>query len=195
MDLGKIEKEEVLIKSSQSNLLFSVKYFNIFYMKEQRNYYPYIVICSLCLLCSMLEFISFDALSFSFSLPSFGLMTIFYFAVYRKVVSVWLIFIAGLIVDSFSGSFLGLTSLSYILTVRMMQNIDISPSSEGHIFFLKFFSAFIAIVLFMKLVLSVIFTAADFDLLTILYKILISSVLYVVIHKALDAFYKKYFHT
>ncbi|MBL6665284.1 MAG: rod shape-determining protein MreD [Rickettsiales bacterium] len=58
-------------------------------------------------------------IGFSNILPFLEVAAIFYFAVYKRYIAIWFVFVMGLWADSLSGSLLGVSSLCYILLISL----------------------------------------------------------------------------
>ena len=71
----------------------------------------------------MLDMISFNVPYFNEIRPSFTLMALFYWSIYRpSMVPPWLAFFLGLLIDIISGLPLGLNALLYVMVARIIQN-------------------------------------------------------------------------
>lgn len=71
----------------------------------------------------MLDMISFNVPYFNEIRPSFTLMALFYWSIYRpSMVPSWLAFLLGLLIDIVSGLPLGLNALLYVIVARIIQS-------------------------------------------------------------------------
>ncbi len=71
----------------------------------------------------MLDMISFNVPYFNEIRPSFIVMALFYWSIYRpSMVPPWLAFLWGLLIDIVSGLPLGLNALLYVILARIIQN-------------------------------------------------------------------------
>ncbi len=164
-------------------------------MRERQGFFPYIVIYILCLISSMFNYGDFEVMSFAASLPLLDAIVIFYFAAYRNLISIWLILLMGFIADSMAGSILGVTSLSYILVVKLFQMIEVKKvSAEEFVYVIKKFLLFVSGFLLLKTFILMLIDDLTIDFVYILLQIVISASFYVLCHKVFDDFYRKYFY-
>jgi cell shape-determining protein MreD len=128
----------------------------------------------------------------SSSLPLFSLMAIFYFGTLKKSFSLWFVFFLGIWVDALSGHNLGVTSLCYILLIKLFSlfNSKISDIEDfNHIW--QRFVLFCFLFLSMKYLILSAFSESFFSLSSLMLQFITSSLSYVLIHKFFDYLYKK----
>lgn len=163
-------------------------------MKEQQNFIPHIVIYLLCLISSMFNYADFQLVSFASSLPMLDLITIFYFCIYRRLVSLWMVFLMGLVIDSMSGGVFGVTALTYIIILKVFHLFEIKKvSAEEFLYVVKRFVIFVAAILIFKSLILVIIDDFVINISYVLFQIVITSFVYILSHKIFEDFYKKYF--
>ena len=126
-------------------------------------------------------------------LPLFDVMIIYYFAVLRpEVFAVWFLFLLGIITDSINGFPLGITSLSYILTVKLFNVLNQKMLLKEN--FQQIFGQFIAFVfsiLLLKLSMLSIYHFKSYNFVGSAIQMFITSTLYVLLHKFFDYLDKK----
>ena len=120
-------------------------------------------------------------------IPLFDLMMIFSFAVFKNVFSIWFIFLLGIWCDALNGNPLGITSLCYILLVKLFLAMNIRMMIQENFDQLwRQFIAFCFLFLLMKWTMLSIFNGAVYAVISPLVQLALSSVLYVVMHKFFD---------
>ena len=120
-------------------------------------------------------------------IPLFDLMMIFYFAVFRRNFSIWFIFLLGVWNDALNGNPLGTTSLCYIFLVKVFSLLN-------HRFIIKEnfqqiwqqFVLFCFCFLLMKWLILSILNGTSYSITTALVQFILSSLLYVLMHKFFD---------
>jgi len=126
-------------------------------------------------------------------LPLFDVMIIYYFAVLRpKIFAVWFLFLLGLISDSINGFPLGITSLSYISSVKLFNSLNQKmPIKEN---FQQIFIQFIAFAfstLVLKWAILSIYHFQIYNFTNPMIQLVLTSALYVWLHKFFDYLYQK----
>ncbi len=126
-------------------------------------------------------------------LPLFDVMIIYYFAVVRpNVFGVWFLFLLGIVGDSINGFPLGITPLCYILIVKLFnalnQRMVIKENFQQT--FLQFI-AFIFSILFLKWLILSIYHFKTYNFINPIIQLVITSTLYVLMHKFFDFLDKK----
>ena len=126
-------------------------------------------------------------------LPLFDVMIIYYFAVLRpEVFAVWFLFLLGIITDSINGFPLGITSLSYILTVKLFNVLNQKMLLKEN--FQQIFGQFIVFVfsiLLLKWSMLSIYHFKSYNFVGSAIQMFITSTLYVLLHKFFDYLDKK----
>lgn len=120
-------------------------------------------------------------------IPLFDLMAVFYFVVFRNVFAIWFIFLMGIWNDALNGNPLGTTALCYIVLTKFFQllNNKLIIRENFRQIWQQFVSFCFAFLLMKWLILSV-FNGEFFSVTTVLVQFVLSSVLYVVMHKFFD---------
>ncbi len=120
-------------------------------------------------------------------IPLFDLMMIFYFAVFKNVFSIWFIFLLGIWNDALNGNPLGTTALCYILLVKLFSLTKgkmILRDNFQQIW--QQFIGFCFLFLFMKWAILSAFNGVFYSPNTPLVQLVLSSVVYVPMHKFFD---------
>ena len=119
--------------------------------------------------------------------PLLDLMMIFYFAIFKRVFAVWFIFVLGIWNDALNGNPLGVTPLCYILLIEsfLVINNRMLPKEEFQQVWQQFV-IFCFLFLAMKWAILSIFAVSFFDFKTPLIHLVLSSVLYVLMHRFFD---------
>jgi rod shape-determining protein MreD len=120
-------------------------------------------------------------------IPLFDLMMIFYFAVFKNTFSIWFIFLLGIWCDALNGNPLGITSLCYILLVKLFLALNGRMMIRENFDQLWCqFIAFCFLFLLMKWALLSVFNGTVYNVISPLVQLALSLVFYVVMHKFFD---------
>lgn len=120
-------------------------------------------------------------------IPLFDLMMIFYFGAFKNVFGIWFIFLLGIWNDALNGTPLGTTALCYILLVKFFSLLNQKMViKEKFIQIWQQFIAFCFLFLLMKWAILSIFNGAPYSLVTPAVQFVLSSALYIVMHKFFD---------
>lgn len=125
-------------------------------------------------------------------IPLFDLMMVFYFAAFRRVFGLWFIFLLGFWNDALNGNPLGLTPLCYIILVKIFAILNQRlVIRENFLQLWHQFVIFCACFLIIKWMTLSIFNGAFYSVSTILVQFVLTSSLYVLMHKFFDYLYQK----
>lgn len=120
-------------------------------------------------------------------LPLFDLMAVFYFAIFKSVFSIWFIFLLGVWNDALNGNALGTTSLCYILLIKLFSLLNGKMMiRENFRQIWQQFIGFCFLFLLMKWMVLSMFNGVAYSIVTPLVQLVLSSVLYVLMHKFFD---------
>jgi len=121
-------------------------------------------------------------------IPLFDVMIIFYFAIYKEgVFGLWFLFLLGIWSDALSGFPLGITSLSYIISVKFFNAINSKMEiKESFQQIFKQFVAFAFTVLFLKWIFLSIYNSNFYNIISPIIQLIISMIFYVIMHKLFD---------
>lgn len=120
-------------------------------------------------------------------IPLFDLMIIFYFTVFEGVFGIWFIFLLGIWNDALNGNPLGITALCYIVLVKIFGLLNGKLLIREN--FKQIWQQFIAFCfcfLLMKWLMLSAFNGAFLSITPALVQFVLSSTLYVVMHKFFD---------
>jgi len=120
-------------------------------------------------------------------IPLFDLMAIFYFTIFKNIFSIWFVFLLGIWGDSLSGSPLGLTSICYILLGKFFLTINSKMFiRENFQQIWKQFIIFCFLFLLMKWTILSIFNGYPHSIISPITQLILSSILYVIMHRFFD---------
>ncbi len=126
-------------------------------------------------------------------LPLFDLMIIYYFTIVRPgIFSIWFLFILGMISDSINGFPLGVTSLCYIIAVKLFTNLSQRIVVKEN--FQQIFGQFIAFAFFVLLLKWFMLSVYYFRIYNFsgpLIQLVITSIFYIFMYKFFDYLDKK----
>lgn len=128
-------------------------------------------------------------------IPSFDIMMVFYFAVYRAgIFGSWFLLILGIWSDALNGLPLGISSLCYIISVKFFLTLNQRVSmKENFRQILEQFVGFIFCVLMLKWLMLSIYNLNFYNITAALVQVALSSVLYVIMHKFFDYLSYKFY--
>ncbi len=122
-------------------------------------------------------------------IPLFDLVLIFYFAIFKNIFAIWFLFLLGLYNDSLNGNLVGITSLCYILSVKIFNILNyklIIRKNFKQIW--QQFMGFMMFFLILKWALLSIFDGTFYSVKIIVIQFILTSTLYVLIHKYISHF-------
>lgn len=124
---------------------------------------------------------------FSRLIPLFDLMIIFYFAVFRSDFRIWFIFILGVWNDALSGNLLGITSLCYIILIKIFLMVnDRMVVKENFMQVWRQFILFSFLFLALKWMMLSISENSSYNLVTPTVQFVLSVLFYVLMHRFFD---------
>ena len=105
-----------------------------------------------------------------------------------------MVFVMGLVIDSMSGGIFGVTSLTYIVVLKIFHLFEIKKvSAEEFLYVVKRFVIFVAAILIFKSIILIVIDDFVFNMFYVLFQVVITSFAYILGHKIFEDFYKKYF--
>lgn len=120
-------------------------------------------------------------------IPLFDLMMIFYFTIFTQRFSFWFIFILGIWNDALNGLPLGITAFCYIILIKLFQTLNNHLLLKGDFNqVLRQFVTFLFLFLLLKWFLLSIFYTNLYNLKWPVIQLILSSVVYVPMHKFFD---------
>jgi rod shape-determining protein MreD len=118
-------------------------------------------------------------------LPLFDVMIIYYFAVFKSdVFMVWFLFLLGIISDSINGFPLGVTSICYILLVKLFRVLNQRMMMQEN--FHQIFGQFVAFafsILFLKWLIISVYYFKIYNIISPIIQLVITSTIYVLMHQ------------
>ncbi len=146
--------------------------------------------------CAAISYVDFKIVAFSVAVPMFEVMIVYYARIFRKIFSLWMVFVLGLIADSMSGGVLGATALSYIVVIKAFEYLEdrLAIKDSFSQVFRRFIMFLVSFVL-LKYVVLLVAMAAGYDVKFVLIKIILTAICYVFVHNILEHYYKKYTFT
>jgi rod shape-determining protein MreD len=126
-------------------------------------------------------------------LPLFDVMIIYYFAVLKPdIFAVWFLFLLGIVSDAISGFPLGITSICYILTVKLFCGLNkrIAMRETFHQIFGQFV-AFTFVILFLKWLIISTYHFKAYNIISPLIQLVITCTIYILMHRVFDYLDKK----
>jgi rod shape-determining protein MreD len=156
-------------------------------MFEQKSLYRIIILHLIAILFVIFNISDIRIAGLSGLIPLFDLMMVFYFAVFRNVFAIWFVFLLGIWNDALNGNPLGTTAICYILLIKfflMLNDKMMIRENFKHIW--QQFAAFCFLFLLMKWILLSIFHGTLHSITTALVQFVLSSVIYILMHKFFD---------
>lgn len=120
-------------------------------------------------------------------IPLFDLMAVFYFGIFKNTFSIWFIFLLGVWNDALNGNPLGTTALCYILLIKLFSLLNGRMMIREN--FKQIWQQFIGfsfLFLLMKWIILSVFNGSPYSVITPVVQLILSSVLYVLMHKFFD---------
>jgi rod shape-determining protein MreD len=126
-------------------------------------------------------------------MPLFDVMIIYYFAVLRsEIFGIWFLFLLGIIADSIGGFPLGITSLSYIISVKFFVALNKRTAIQDSFYQILWqFVAFAFLILILKWLMISLYDFKLYSIINPLIHLAITSVFYIFMHKVLYYLDKK----
>ena len=126
-------------------------------------------------------------------LPLFDVMIIYYFTIIRpQIFAIWFLFLLGIISDAINGFPLGLTSLCYIITIKLFNTLNQRMvMKENFQQILGQFIVFVFSILLLKWLLLSLYHLKVYNIIRPIIQLVITTTLYVLMHKFFDYLDKK----
>jgi len=156
-------------------------------MFEQKSISRIIVLHLIAILFVIFNISDIRIAGLSGLVPLFDLMIIFYFGIFKNTFSIWFIFLLGVWNDALNGNPLGTTALCYILLAKLFSLLNHKMMiKENFKQIWQQFVAFCFLFLLMKWTILSIFNEAAYSIVTPLVQLVLSSTLYILMHKFFD---------
>lgn len=156
-------------------------------MLEQRSISSVVILHLVAILLVIFNVSDIRIAGLSDLIPLFDLMAVFYFAVFTNVFAVWFIFLLGVWNDALNGNALGTTAICYILLTKFFAVLNHKLMIRDN--FRQIWQQFIAFCfcfLLIKWLMLSIFNGEFLSISTVVVQFILSSVLYVPLHKCFD---------
>lgn len=141
----------------------------------------------LAIIFVVLNLSSFSIVNLAKIMPLFDLMAVFYFAFFRKIYAIWFLFLLGLWHDAITGGILGLTSLLYIMLVKLFATINNRLFLKENFNYIWYqFIVFSALYLLLKWSALMLLNGQFYSFLLPFIQWLMAISLYVIMHKFFD---------
>jgi rod shape-determining protein MreD len=156
-------------------------------MLEQKSITKISLLYLFAIFLTILNLSNIKISGFADIMPLLDLMAIFYFTIFKDKFSLWFVFLLGIWNDSLNGNILGLTSLCYIILIKlfMLFNNRILLR-EKFIQIWQQFVAFCFLFLFVKWTIFVIISGKPSSFSSLFLQLFLSSFFYVLMHKFFD---------
>lgn len=153
----------------------------------QKTTLPKFFIHLITILFVIMNVSSVNIAGFADVAPLFDLMAIFYFAVFRNVFAIWFVFLLGIWNDALNDNLLGVTSLCYILLIKLfllMNNKMLIRENFKQV--CEQFILFCFLFLLMKWAILSVLNGTVYSMVSPLVQLVLSSVFYILMHKFFD---------
>lgn len=125
-------------------------------------------------------------------LPFFDIAAIFYFAVYKRYISIWFVFLLGVWTDSLSGNIIGVSSLCYIAVITLFLFLNHKMYiRESFAQIWQQFVVFSFLFLLFKYLTLVAINGVFYDSFELFFRFIITSLLYATLHRFFDYLSRK----
>lgn len=156
-------------------------------MLEQKSILRVVALHLIAILFVIINVSDIRITGLSHIIPLFDLMMIFYFGAFKNTFGIWFIFLLGIWNDALNGNPLGTTALCYILLVKLFSILNHKMMiKENFRQVWRQFVAFCFLFLLMKWLILSIFSGRFVSITNALVQLLLSSALYILMHKFFD---------
>lgn len=143
----------------------------------------------IAILSVMVSTLDIKIVRISAVIPLFDLIIIFYFAVFSDILAIWFLFILGLYHDSINGNIIGVTSLCYILSVKIFNILNYKLVIQKSFYQIwQQFMGFMTVFLILKWALLSALNSTFYNVNIMVIQLILTSALYVLSHKCLSYF-------
>jgi rod shape-determining protein MreD len=120
-------------------------------------------------------------------IPLFDLMMIFYFSIFRNNFSIWFVFLLGIWNDALNGNPLGTTALCYIILIKLFTLFNSKMMiRENFNQIWQQFIIFCFLFLSAKWLILSILSGNSYNVVSPLVQFILSSIVYILMHKFFD---------
>jgi len=163
-------------------------------MLEQKSFTKNFLLYFSAILLTIANLSDVKIAGFSDVMPLLDLMAVFYFAIYKNKFGLAFLFLLGVWGDALNGNVLGISSLCYIVLVKLFAFFNNRIlAKENFIQIWQQFVVFIAMFLLLKWLLFLVINGKASSFYLLIFQVLISSFFYVPMHVFFDFLSKKLF--
>ncbi len=161
-------------------------------MLEQKSITKIILLYLCAIFLTILNLSNIKITGFAKIMPLLDLMMIFYFTIFKERFGLWFVFILGIWNDALNGNLLGLTSLCYIILIKLFMLFNNRAlARENFVQIWQQFIAFCFLFLFIKWIIFVIINGKASSVGALFIQLILSSFFYVLMHMFFDYLSKK----
>jgi len=161
-------------------------------MLEQKSFTKIILLYFFAIFLTILNLSNIKIAGFAKIMPLFDLMIIFYFTIFKDRFGLWFVFLLGIWNDALNGNLLGLTSLCYIVLIKLFMLFNNRAfARENFMQIWQQFIAFCFLFLFIKWIIFVIINVKASSVGMLFVQWVLSSFFYILMHRFFDYLNKK----
>ncbi len=161
-------------------------------MLEQKSFTKIILLYLFAIFLTILNLSNIKIAGFAKIMPLFDLMIIFYFTIFKDRFGLWFVFILGIWNDALNGNLLGLTSLCYIILIKLFLLFNNRIlARENFMQIWQQFTAFCFLFLLVKWIIFVIINGKPSYFGSLFIQLFLTASFYVLMHVFFDYLSKK----
>ncbi len=161
-------------------------------MLEQKSFTKIILLYLFAIFLTILNLSNIKIAGFAKIMPLFDLMIIFYFTIFKDRFGLWFVFILGIWSDALNGNLLGLTSLCYIILIKLFLLFNNRIlARENFMQIWQQFTAFCFLFLLVKWIIFVIINGKPSSFGSLFIQLFLTASFYVLMHVFFDYLSKK----
>ena len=161
-------------------------------MLEQKSFTKIILLYLFAIFLTILNLSNIKIAGFAKIMPLFDLMIIFYFTIFKDRFGLWFVFILGIWNDALNGNLLGLTSLCYIILIKLFLLFNNRIlARENFMQIWQQFTAFCFLFLLVKWIIFVIINGKPSSFGSLFIQLFLTASFYVLMHVFFDYLSKK----
>ena len=161
-------------------------------MLEQKSITKIILLYLCAIFLTILNLSNIKITGFAKIMPLLDLMMIFYFTIFKERFGLWFVFILGIWNDALNGNLLGLTSLCYIILIKLFTLFNNRAlARENFVQIWQQFTAFCFLFLLVKWIIFVIINGKPSSFGSLFIQLFLTASFYVLMHVFFDYLSKK----
>jgi len=156
-------------------------------MLEQKSITKSILLHIVAIVFAIMNLTNVNIAGFNDVFPAIDVMAVFYFAIYKNIFGLFFIFLLGIWSDALNGNPLGITSLLYIMLIKLFLVLNNRILNKDN--FIKIWQQFIYFLVFYffgKWAFLTVVNGNSSSLFVLLVQIIICGLFYAPIHKLFD---------